>query len=64
MTYYNLHHTHHKRESFTRRMRDAFKAWRFKHSNRTSVRTAPSSHDRVSVANRTLVRTHVRDNLR
>ena len=39
---YNLHHTHHKRESFTQRMRDAFKAWRFKHSNRTSVRSARS----------------------
>lgn len=24
---YNMHHVHHKRESFIQRMRDAFKAW-------------------------------------
>lgn len=28
---YNMHHVHHKRESFIQRMRDAFKAWRHKH---------------------------------
>ena len=32
---YNMHHAHHKRESFTQRIRNAFKTWRHKHSNRT-----------------------------
>lgn len=56
MTYYNLHHTHHKREHVIKRMYNALKSWHYKH-------TTPSSHD-VSEANRTRVRTHVRDNKR
>lgn len=32
---YNMQHAHHKHESFTQRIRNAFKTWRHKHSNRT-----------------------------
>ena len=46
---YNLHHTHHKRESLIKRMYSALKSWHYKH-------TTLSSHDRVSEANRTCVR--------
>lgn len=55
--YYNMRHTHHKHESLIKRMYNALKSWHYKH-------TTPSLHDRVSAANRTLVRTNVRDNLR
>lgn len=57
MTYYNMRHTHHKHESLIKRMYSALKSWHYKHTSRPS-------HDRVSEANRTLVRTHIRDNLR
>lgn len=35
---YNMHHVHHKRESFIQRMRDAFKAWRHKHSKQQKAK--------------------------
>ena len=57
MTYYNLHHTHHKREHVIKRMYSALKSWHYKHTSRPS-------HDCVSAANRTRVRTNVRDNKR
>lgn len=50
---YNLRHTHHKRENVIKRMYSALKSWHYKHTSRTS-------HDRVSEANRTRIRTHVR----
>ena len=40
MTPYNLHHKHHKREHFIKRMYNALKSWYYKHTkrNRTNVR--------------------------
>ena len=35
---YNMHHVHHKRESFIQRMRDAFKAWHHKHSKQQKAK--------------------------